>query len=77
MRTSAMAEGAIEGDAAVYEVPSAFATAFAFSRFDPAPEGPPIADDGLVWVTVESFGDQSRVPAGLYVITPEAVAAAE
>lgn len=47
MRTSAMAEGGIEGDAAVYEVPSAFATAFAFSRFDPAPEGPPIADDGL------------------------------
>ena len=31
--TSAMAEGAIEGEAAMYEVPSAHATEFAFSRF--------------------------------------------
>ena len=32
--TSAMAEGAIEGDAAMYEVASRHATQFAFSRFD-------------------------------------------
>ena len=31
--TSAFAEGAIEGKAADYELPSAFATRFAFSRF--------------------------------------------
>ncbi|EOD06734.1 hypothetical protein EMIHUDRAFT_372180, partial [Emiliania huxleyi CCMP1516] len=31
--TSAMAEGAIEGTAGMYEVASPFATAFAFSRF--------------------------------------------
>ena len=32
--TSAMAEGAIEGTAAMYEVASRYATNFAFSRFD-------------------------------------------
>jgi len=32
--TSAMAEGAIEGRASMYEVASAHATAFVFSRFD-------------------------------------------
>ena len=32
--TSAMAEGAIEGRASLYEVASAHATAFVFSRFD-------------------------------------------
>ena len=32
-KTTAMAEGAIEGKAADYELPSAFATRFAFSRF--------------------------------------------
>ena len=31
--TSAMGEGALEGTAAMYEVPSSFATDFAFSRF--------------------------------------------
>ena len=35
--TSAMAEGAIEGDAAMYEVPSPFSTAFTFSRFHTEP----------------------------------------
>ena len=34
--TSAMAEGAIEGSAAMYEVPSPYETRFAFSRFDAA-----------------------------------------
>ena len=34
--TSAMAEGAIEGVASMYEMPSPFATRFAFSRFDAA-----------------------------------------
>ena len=29
-----MAEGAIEGAAAMYELPSPYATGFAFSRFD-------------------------------------------
>jgi len=32
--TSAQAEGAIEGSAALYELPSPYATGFAFSRFD-------------------------------------------
>ena len=32
--TSAQAEGAIEGSAAMYELPSPYATGFAFSRFD-------------------------------------------
>jgi len=32
--TAAMAEGAIEGEAAMYEVAAADATSFAFSRFD-------------------------------------------
>jgi len=36
-RTSAMAEGAIEGDAAMYEVASPHATQFRFSRFDAEP----------------------------------------
>lgn len=36
-RTEAMAEGAIEGEANRYEVPSSFATEFAFSRFRSAP----------------------------------------
>ena len=31
--TSAMAEGAIEGEAAMYEMPSPYSTQFAFSRF--------------------------------------------
>merc|ERR1712060_604263 len=31
--TNAMAEGAIEGDASQYEMPSPFATSFAYSRF--------------------------------------------
>ena len=34
--TSANAEGAIEGSAAMYEVPSPYETRFAFSRFDAA-----------------------------------------
>ena len=33
-KTSAMAEGAIEGEAAMYQVASAYETHFAFSRFD-------------------------------------------
>ena len=36
-RTSAMAEGAIDGEAVSYEVGSAFETKFVFSRFDAAP----------------------------------------
>ena len=36
--TSAMAEGAIEGTAAMYEVASPHATDFAFSRFDAKPQ---------------------------------------
>ena len=35
-QTSAMAEGAIEGVASMYEMPSPFETRFAFSRFDAA-----------------------------------------
>ena len=38
-RTSAMAEGAIDGEAWMYEVPGAYATHFAFSRFDSAGDG--------------------------------------
>ena len=33
-KTSAMAEGAIEGEAAMYQIASAYETHFAFSRFD-------------------------------------------
>ena len=40
-KTSAMAEGAIEGKAADYELPGAFATHFAFSRFDESLLPPP------------------------------------
>ena len=36
-QTSAMAEGALDGDAAMYEVGSRFETRFPFSRFDAAP----------------------------------------
>ena len=36
MRTTAMAEGAIEGDASMYEVAGPFATDFRFSRFSAA-----------------------------------------
>jgi len=36
--TSAMAEGSIEGDAAMYEVASPYETRFAFSRFEAARE---------------------------------------
>ena len=35
--TSAMAEGAIEGDASLYEVISRYSTDFQFSRFDAMP----------------------------------------
>ena len=37
IRTEAMAEGAIDGEAPMYEVKSAFDTRFAFSRFDAPP----------------------------------------
>ena len=36
--TKAMAEGAIEGTAAMYEVAAPYSTEFAFSRFDALPE---------------------------------------
>jgi len=39
-RTSAMAEGAIDGEAKEYEVPSAHSTRFAFSRFSTLPPEP-------------------------------------
>ena len=42
-----MAEGAIEGTASDYEVASAHATEFAFSRFD-APKGDPLSATGAV-----------------------------
>ena len=38
--TSAMAEGAIEGEAAMYEVAGPHATSFVFSRFDSLPAKP-------------------------------------
>ena len=39
-RTSAMAEGAIEGDATMYELAGPLETAFAFSRFREAKKAP-------------------------------------
>ena len=42
-QTSAMAEGALDGDAAMYEVGSRFETRFPFSRFDAAPLAVPAA----------------------------------
>ena len=42
--THAQAEGAIDGSAASYEVPSAYATEFAFSRFVSAPRAVPVAE---------------------------------
>ena len=43
MRTSAMAEGAIDGEAESYEVAGPYATRFVFSRFDAPRLGPPLA----------------------------------
>ena len=40
--TSAFAEGAIEGSAALYEVPSPHATQYTFSRFDGAEAAAPM-----------------------------------
>lgn len=46
-RTSAMAEGAIEGEASMYELLSPHDTSFAFSRFDtPTAPSPPEAPPG-------------------------------
>ena len=44
--TQAMAEGAIEGEAAMYEVPFAHAVDFAFSRFEAEPLTPSLASNG-------------------------------
>ena len=46
-RTSAMAEGAIEGDASHYRVAAPFATDFRYSRFDAKPGTPPRNLTGL------------------------------
>ena len=51
--TSANAEGAIEGSAAMYEVPSPYETRFAFSRFD--------ADERLETGGLAGAGDASAV----------------
>ena len=40
--TTAMAEGALDGDASMYEVPSPYATDFKFSRFDAEPLATPV-----------------------------------
>ena len=45
--TSAMAEGAIEGTAAMYEVASPHATDFAFSRFDAKPQQPSSSGEAM------------------------------
>jgi len=45
--TSAMAEGALEGTAEMYQVASPFATEFAFSRFHAAREVAPAADEAV------------------------------
>ena len=45
--TAAMAEGAIDGEAALYEVASAYSTAFAFSRFEAYPWSN--SPEGAVW----------------------------
>ena len=46
--TSAMAEGAIEGDAAMYEVARPYATEFAFSRFMSAAPAEEASPSGLL-----------------------------
>ncbi|EOD25868.1 hypothetical protein EMIHUDRAFT_206069 [Emiliania huxleyi CCMP1516] len=66
--TSAMAEGAIEGKAADYELPSAFATRFAFSRFDesllpPSTDGLAVGVGSTAGVVVEaSAGAEGEDP---------------
>ena len=68
MRTSAMAEGAIEGSAAMYEVPSAYSTRFAFSRFD-APLEPPSSAGDLLGGEASAHDDAA---AGEAFIAPAA-----
>ena len=45
--TTAQAEGAIEGEAAMYEVPNSHAVGFAFSRFDGAALPSALAGEAL------------------------------
>ena len=61
-RTSAMAEGAIEGDASMYEVSSAFATQFAFSRFQEAPLTTIAGAPALRDVSVAAVNDDAAAP---------------
>ena len=52
-----MAEGAIEGSAAMYEVPSLYETRFVFSRFDAAERLSPALETG----GLAGAGDASAV----------------
>ena len=55
--TAAMAEAAIEGSAAMYEVPSLYETRFVFSRFDAAERLSPALETG----GLAGAGDASAV----------------
>jgi len=59
--TSAMAEGAIEGEAALYEMPHPHATHFAFSRFDEADESTRVRELGAHAATVEDVQPSGAV----------------
>jgi len=48
VRTSAMAEGAIDGEAAMYEVAGPHGTVFPFSRFDAPADAPQLAAPGAL-----------------------------
>ena len=61
--TSAMAEGAIDGSAASYEVSSPFATAFAFSRFDAPVPVEQLPSSGAATASVDGCVDEYDDPA--------------
>ena len=60
-KTSANAEGAIEGSAAMYEVADPFETNFAFSRFSAAQQPPAMDDEAQGGGEVALADDASAV----------------
>ena len=56
-KTTAQAQGAIEGSAAMYEVASPYETRFIFSRFDAAEQLAPAVEEG----GLTGAGDASAV----------------
>ena len=65
--TSAMAEGALEGVADDYEMPSKFETVFKFSRFDRVTAGP----RSLVGLNVQTYGKSGQTASSTDFNEPE------